>query len=175
MLFRSMLLAGLLLIMAPFIARADVTARSKDGFSIRVERTLNMNESEAWERLVNIPSWWSSDHSWSGDAANMTAVPAVGGCWCESWEDGEVVHGRVIGVIYGELLRLSAPLGPLQDMGVRGVLTLSLSADETTGAVRAVFDYVVVGADFQELDALAPVVDGVITDQIDRFVTLSKP
>jgi uncharacterized protein YndB with AHSA1/START domain len=108
--------------------------------------------------------WWSSKHSWSGQAANMTLDPRVGGCFCERWKGGEAEHGRVLQAVPGKLLRLSAPLGPMQSMGVSAVLTFELVP---VGAATEVRLRYIVGGNFgMDPRVLAPAVDGVLREQL---------
>ncbi len=99
----------------------------------------------------------------------MSLVPAVGGCWCETWENAAAVHGRVIAITPGKMIRYEAPLGPLQGMGVASVLTIQVRPADLGGAEVRV-DYVVTGASFQSLDKLAPIVDQVMQGQFQNLI-----
>jgi len=57
------------------------------------------------------------------------------------------------------MLRLDAALGPLQEMGVTGVITFAL--EEKDGATTLVATHRVSGDAAHKLDQLAPVVDQV--------------
>ncbi len=65
------------------------------------------------------------------------------------------------------LLRLDTALGPLQNMAVQGVMTFALkpAADGTT----LQFEYRVNGASQSGLDKLAPDIDGVMMEQLQRL------
>ena len=66
------------------------------------------------------------------------------------------------------LLRLTGGLGPLGMMGVDGNLLISLfPSDDST---RIVLEYRVGGYEPDGLARIAPAVDGVLGEQIDRFV-----
>jgi uncharacterized protein YndB with AHSA1/START domain len=103
--------------------------------------------------------WWPSDHTWSGDRANLSLSGQAGGCFCERWAGGSVEHGRVVMSMPGRLLRLSAALGPLQEMGVTGVITFAL--EEKDGTTTLVATHRVSGDAAHKLEALAPIVDQV--------------
>lgn len=74
--------------------------------------------------------WWSGEHTYSGDAANLSFALQAGACFCERWQDNAVEHGRAVMLMRDRLVRLSAALGPLQNKAVNGVLTFLLKADE---------------------------------------------
>jgi hypothetical protein len=63
----------------------------------------------------------------------------------------------------GSLLRISAALGPMQEMAVTGVLTIKLEPDASR--TRATVTYRVSGDASHQLDKLAPVVNDVLNLQ----------
>jgi uncharacterized protein YndB with AHSA1/START domain len=148
-------------------AAAEVVSADDRGFVIEERATLPVPPATAWSRLVRPALWWSSQHSWSGQAANMTIDPRAGGCFCERWAGGEAEHGRVLQAVPGKLLRLSAPLGPLQSMGVSASLSFELVAKGATTEVR--LRYVVGGNFGMDPRTLAPAVDGVLREQLARL------
>ena len=86
------------------------------------------------------------------------------------------MHGQVLAVLPGTMVRLNAWLGPLQDRAVAGVFTMVTSAQD--GVVRLRLTYRVSGAEAAELDQLAPSVDQVLTVQTQRllkFIATGKP
>ena len=122
-----------------------------------------------WRAITPLPQWWNDQHTWSGKAANMVLELHAGGCWCERWGDGHsVMHGQVVWVQPGRLVRLNAALGPLQELGAGGVLTLVTSTQEDKTFVR--LTYRVAGAPDAGLDKLAPAVDQVLADQFQRLL-----
>lgn len=121
----------------------------------------------AWQALGRPGNWWPKAHTWSGDASKLSLELVPGGCFCERWGDGGAAHGRVLMVRRHELVRLDAPLGPLQEMGLDGLLTVTLeAAGERT---KAVVTFRVRGDASQQLDKLAPVVDKVVGEQWGRW------
>ncbi|MAK62930.1 MAG: hypothetical protein CMK09_18325 [Ponticaulis sp.] len=165
------------------LAGADVVNASANGFQLSLERTSTREAKAQFDRVLRISEWWGDAHTHSGDASNLRVTTlAAGGQWRETWSDGaggggDVEHGRVIaGSKIGNvwMVRFDAGLGPLQEMGVKGVLTIEVEAGDTSGS-KVRFKYNVTGADFQELDKIAPVVDGVLTEQLDNLVMASSP
>ncbi len=136
-----------LLFLAPFITatpRAEVLEASDDGFHIRHELTLPMGTLAVWQAVTAPAEWWDPQHTWSGDAANLSLAVEPGGCFCESWEDGASVHLRVVRVETQRLLRLEGGLGPLQGHPVRGLMDFTL-ADGEGGGTQLTLDYRVAG------------------------------
>jgi uncharacterized protein YndB with AHSA1/START domain len=155
---RQLFLAGALAV-APALAGAEVKFAAADGFLIEHRYTIRAAASQVWETLLHPEDWWPSDHTWSGDRANLSWSPQAGACFCERWAGGSVEHGRVVMVMPGRLLRLQAALGPLQEMGVSGVITFAL--EEKDGTTTLVATHRVSGDAAHKLDTLAPIVDQV--------------
>ena len=167
-----LLLAGAVLASAIAVpAGAEVKASAPDGLLFQYKGQVPLGREEAWKRLVAIGSWWSDGHTYSGSASNMTIDPMAGGCWCETWPAGEVEHGRVMLAMPGQTLRLSAALGPLQEIGVGGALTITLADGAASGATAITMDYKVVGSSLTNLAPVAKVIDGVMQEQFDRLIT----
>jgi len=155
-------LAGVLTL-APFIAGAEVKSASPDAMLIELRYTIAAPAAKVWESLVHPERWWPADHTWSGKRENLSLSAEASGCFCERWDGGSTEHGRVIMVEHGKLLRLSAALGPLQEMAVAGVITVTL--DEKDGTTTVVVTHRVSGDPSHKLDALAPIVDQVNAQQ----------
>ena len=67
------------------------------------------------------------------------------------------------------MLRLEAPFGPLQGMGVTVTWTITLVPDEETGGTRIVFDEIANVSSHSGLDQLALAVDRVKTEAVQRL------
>lgn len=154
-------------------AAAELVLPSEMGFTSHHEVLVRATPAQAWAALVRPADWWNGEHSYSGDAANMSIAPEAGGCFCEAIPGsdggpaGEVEHMRVIHVAPASTLRLSGGLGPLQSEPVNGVLTMTLQRqDEMT---RIGWDYVVGGYARTSMAELAPTVDRVIGEQLFRL------
>ena len=151
---------------------ADVVRAAPDGFQIHLVRSSDLPSNLQYARMADLAAWWSPSHTYSGDAENLSlSSVSPGGQWLETWDGGEVRHGEVIAVLHqggNHMVRFDASLGPLQGIGVEAVLTVSISADGAGSEVT--MDYFVTGAGFQALNDIAPIVDGVLTEQIDRLV-----
>lgn len=150
-------------------AVADVKQAAADAMVIQIKAEAPLDRDAAWARLLDISRWWNGDHTYSGSAESVSVDAVAGGCWCEFWSGGEVEHGRVIMVMPKQTLRLSTALGPLQEMGVTGVMTLTLSDGGSAGKTAITLDYKVTGGSLSGLDKIAPVVNQVLTEQVTRF------
>ncbi len=153
-------------------ALAEVKSKAPDGFVIQIKGEVALDRDAAWARLLDIGSWWNGEHTYSGDAVNMKLDAMAGGCWCELWSGGEVEHGRVVLVMPLSLVRLDAALGPLQEMGVSGAMTLTLS-DGAAGGTAITLDYKVSGSSLSGLDGLADIVNQVLSEQVAGFTSLN--
>ena len=156
------------------MAAAEPSNISPAGFDITIRKQLRTPLAQAWPAIGRIGQWWSSSHSWSGSASNMTLDLNAGGCFCERWGDGNAVeHGRVVAVRRSEkeaLVRLQASLGPFQEMPVAGVLSFIVSAAENGSTLTVT--YRLRGAADAGLDKAASGVDQVIAQQADRLARL---
>lgn len=158
---------------------AEVIETSDAGFITRDEAHVEADLKETWLALISPEQWWSSQHTWSADAANLRLTPQAGGCFCEKIPEvnepdrftleGSVEHMRVIQAYPESALRMVGALGPLQSEPVTGVLTIALSAVEVEGATatRIVWEYNVGGSMRYEIPVISKAVDGVMSLQLD--------
>lgn len=152
-------------------AHAEVVTATPDHFTLKLEAETELSPDEVWARLIDPKSWWLPDHTYSGDSANLSIDPVAGGLWREDWEGGSVWHGTVLRAEPGKSLVLNAPFGPLQDMAVSSVWSISLDAQEN-GGTKITFDHVTNGSSASRLDAIAPAVDFVKSEALN---SLARP
>jgi uncharacterized protein YndB with AHSA1/START domain len=166
--------AFLLLVLVASGASAEVQTAASDGFVIAYSARIGTSPAKIYAALPAIDRWWSSAHTWSGDAANLSLRAEPGSCFCERWKDGGVEHGRVIMVMRDQMLRIQTALGPLQGRAATGVLTFQVKADADGGksekAASLVLTYVVNGSSASALDKIAPAVNEVLGEQFSRLV-----
>jgi uncharacterized protein YndB with AHSA1/START domain len=156
-------------------AAAEVTQVSDQGFAVLHVVKINAAPDKVWATLTAPQSYWSSGHSWSGDAANMYLDPQAGGCFCEkipakSAEGGSLNSVEHMRVIYSErprVLRMSGALGPLQSEGVIGTMNVAMEADGS--GTKISMSYVVGGFMRMKPQDIAPAVDAVIGEQLLRL------
>ncbi|HXQ30707.1 MAG TPA: hypothetical protein VN790_01905 [Steroidobacteraceae bacterium] len=164
---RPVLLLACLALSQP--AAADVASAGPSGFVLRIEAVTDRGPASAWQRLVRVQDWWDKQHTYSGDAANLSLDLKPGGCWCEKLPGrGFARHLELVYVVPGKVLRLVGGLGPLQGMGASGALTFTLRpAGQGQTAVTA--EYAVSGYRAGGFEDLAAAVDGVLTEQVKRY------
>ncbi len=152
-----------------FDANAEVGETGADHFLIGFSAHVEAPPAKVYVAISEVARWWSAEHTWSGESANLSLKVEAGGCFCERWATGSAEHGRVIVAVKNELLRLDAALGPLQEYAVNGVLTFTLKpTDKDTTELDV--DYLVNGSRASALDQSAPAVDAVLALQIDRLL-----
>jgi len=168
---RAFLPALLGVIAAP--GTAAVQESTDSGFSVSTTQRVAASPAQVWAVLAQPARWWSSQHSWSGDAKNLSLDPVVGGCFCERWGGNGAEHARVIFAKKDEQLRLRGAFGPLQGEALTGVLTFTLKSDGKVTTITA--DYVVGGHARFAVKDIAPAVDGVIGEQVKGLAALFSP
>jgi len=150
-------------------ALAEVAQLTPNGFLVRYEKTIEAPPAMVWTALVDqVGAWWHPDHTWSGRSANLSIDARPGGCFCEQLPNGGVEHLRVVYVEAEERLRLSGALGPLQASGLAGSMMFELGREN--GETKLIFTYSVGGFVEVGFDALAPIVDRVLGEQLTRLV-----
>lgn len=166
--FRSVVAALLLL---PAVAGAEVKMATAEGAIIEHRFSIAAAPEAAWQALIHPERYWPKDHTWSGNAANLSLAPEAGGCFCERWDGGSAEHGRVVMARPGQLLRFRGSLGPFQEMAVTGVLTVTLKP--VGSGTEAVVTYRLSGDASHEFAGFIKVVDEVVGLQFGGFAQLA--
>jgi len=167
------LIAASLALHAP-AAHAEVVARSETGFVVRLTSEVTAAPAEAWKTILTPAQWWQSQHTFSGDAANLTLDPQVGGCFCEvlprpdgappAQKPGGVQHLRVVYIEPPRALRMVGAMGPLQSEALAATMTITVKPTEKGS--RILFEYVVGGFMRYKVDEIAPAVDRMLSAQL---------
>jgi uncharacterized protein YndB with AHSA1/START domain len=165
-------LFAFVLLALPVAAHAETSGVSATGFMVTFTREVNAPPEKLWAAITQVGSWWNSEHTWSGKASNMSVDLRAGGCWCENWEGGSVLHGTVVMVQTGRVLRFYTNLGPLQDRATNGVLTFAQTAAKDKAALKVT--YKIAGPADAGLVELAPAVDRVLGEQVKRLVSFAE-
>jgi hypothetical protein len=147
-------------------AAADVVDRSPSGFTLRTTVAVAATPQRIYQDLLDIGSWWDAAHTYSGDAKNMTLAAQAGGCFCEKYAGGAVEHGRVVNISPNTMVRLSAALGPLQELAVTGAMTWTIAPAKQGSGSTLTLTYAVGGYAPGGLDKLADAVDAVLAQQV---------
>jgi hypothetical protein len=144
-------------------AAAEVVGVAANGFEIRESAHVAAAPDKVY--------WWSSDHTFSGSAANLVLDARAGGCWCETLPGGgSAEHLRVVYVAPGKMLRLRGALGPFQALGVDGALTLSVKGAAEGSDIS--FTYTLGGFAKDGFDELSKAADHVLGAQLERLKNL---
>lgn len=166
-------------------AGAAVTSSSDTGFVVGLSADVTASKTEVWKALIAPAKWWSAEHTWSGDAANLYIDSQATGCFCEKLPKpadapaeqriGSVEHMHIIFADPQRgMLRMKGGLGPLQGEPVDGVWTITLKPIDG-GGTRIEWDYAVNGLMRVKGIEMAPLVDGVMEQQLARLAALFAP
>jgi uncharacterized protein YndB with AHSA1/START domain len=145
-------------------AAAEVTKSDPGGFVSTHTLTIAAPPEKVWDTIARPALWWSKDHTYSGDSANISWDTRAGGCWCETVPGGAVEHGRTIYAVRGKTLRISGAFGPLQSGAVNATMTFALKAEGQGTALTVT--YVAGGYHPSGLSNFAVAVDGVLAAQM---------
>lgn len=158
---RPIVVGGVLALAWLGSAHAEVKDATASGFSVENAVVVPADARTAWKALVDdVDDWWPKDHTWWGAEGRLSIEPSAGGCFCERHGDRQALHLTVAFVDPGKLLRLTGGLGPLQGIGLHGVLEFRF-AEAAGGGTRITMFYRAGGYTPDDLSKLAPVVDRV--------------
>ena len=166
--------AAVLALASSAAERSAAEVLSVAGKCLEVRETAHTAASpdKVYAALLLPARWWSSDHTFSGSAANLALDARVGGCWCETLPNGgSVEHLRVIYVSPGKLLRLRGALGPFQGLPVDGVMTWTIKG--AGDGTEISLTYAVGGYVKDGFDELSKAADHVLAEQLDRLKKLA--
>ncbi len=161
-------------------ASAEVVASSEAGFVTKHIADVPAPPADVWKALIAPAGWWSSEHTYSGDAANLYIDAQGSGCFCEllplpagaaeGTRRGSVEHMHIVYAEPGRVLRMTGGLGPLQSEAVHGTLTITLKA-LPDGGTRMQWFYVVGGYARFKFHEIAVSVEKVMGEQVKRLAT----
>jgi uncharacterized protein YndB with AHSA1/START domain len=153
------------------VAQGAVTDIAANGFTVEIDSHIAAPPGKVYATLIEPARWWSSDHTFSGDAKNLHVDAKAGGCWCETLPSGgSVLHLTVVDADPGKTLRLRGALGPFQGLGADGALTWKLKAagDGTDLSVT----YALGGYNKDGFAELSKLADSVLATQVGRLKAL---
>lgn len=148
-------------------ASAEVKSVSENGFVVSQTYSLKAVPEAVFAALLQPKDWWASDHTWSGDANNLSLEGRLGGCFCERLKSGAVRHMEIIYFDRNAKLVLQGGLGPLQSMPVQAVMTITLKPVE--GGTELTVTYAVGGYNPDGFEALSKGVDWVLGQQFSTL------
>lgn len=167
--FRKSVLAILVCALAQTFGVAEVADSGDNGFTIKIVTSIHAAPADVYKKLVhNIGDWWNSQHTFSGDAHNLSIEEKPMGCFCEKLPNGGGVrHMEVLYFQPGQVLRMSGAIGPFQGMGAAGALTFTLTAE--AGGTKLEVIYALVGYGPHGMSSWAAPADAMLTEQIKRL------
>ena len=152
-------------------AGAEVLNVAANGFEVRETAHITAPPDQVYAALLQPARWWSSDHTFSGNAANLVLDARAGGCWCETLPNGgSVEHLTVVFVAPGKALRLRGALGPLQGLAVDGAMTWNIQS--VAGGTDISLTYTAGGYVKDGFDDLSKGMDRVLGEQLLRLKKL---
>jgi hypothetical protein len=167
------MVAGALAVLSS-AAPAEVVSSRDNGFQVRHDVELSVPPAAAFAAFGRIGDWWDKEHTYSGDARNMTLALTPGGCFCERLpKGGGIEHMRVAFVDPGKRIVMTGSLGPLLYDATAGVMDVTF--EETKGGTKVILIYKVAGFANGGADKVAPIVDKVLGLQIGRFKSDKTP
>lgn len=156
----------------PASGHAATSEVSPASLLVVLEQEVHAAPSEVYADIGKVDKWWNKDHTYSHDAGNLSMQMAPGGCFCERWDGGAVMHGTVISLRKDTQVVLQASLGPLQPLAVTGVLTFTM-APRGEGTILKL-TYRVNGGPNSGLDKWAGPVDAMLTEQLHRLASYAE-
>jgi uncharacterized protein YndB with AHSA1/START domain len=152
-------------------ACAAVSDSAANGFSVVEKVHISAPPDKVYAELVMPSHWWSSTHTFSRSADDLSLDLSAGGCWCEKLANGgSVQHLVVVYATPNQALVMRGALGPLQGLGVEGAMTITLrpASDGTDLSLT----YNVGGYLKDGLMSWAGPVDTVLGEQVARLKSL---
>jgi uncharacterized protein YndB with AHSA1/START domain len=160
-------------------AMGEVMSAGASGFAVRETAHIAAAPDRVYAALVLPGRWWNPEHTFSGDAANLTLDAKAGGCFCEKLrEGGSVQHLTVVRVAPGKTLVLRGALGPFQQQGTDGALAIALAASGSGTDLTLTYTlggYLTLPGGFEQM---AKAADAMLAEQISRlqrFVETGSP
>lgn len=146
-------------------SRAEVVSRSENAFTLTFTGSTALGPAGLPAAMADVSQWWDPEHSYTGDAANLSLDLTPGGCWCEAMPDGTAFdHGRTVSVVFGEM-RFHAPFGPLRSVATRADLIVTYTVADRR--VTPTWTFIVEGPG---VGAMADPVDGVMGNGFARWI-----
>jgi hypothetical protein len=152
-------------------ARAEVTDRSAAGFEVTEKVAVAAPPATVYAAILTPSGWWDKQHSYSGDAKNLS-VDLATGCWCEKLAHGYVRHMTLVFADGVSLIRFFGGLGPMQTSGAAGHLAFALKPAGAGTELTVTYD--VGGYAKGGLENFAGPVDNVLGHQVARLKTYAE-
>jgi len=164
-----MKLIGTIALVAAAPVSAAVVGAGPNGFEVRETVNLVVPPDVAMSSFAELPKWWDPEHTYSGNASNLSFDLRPGGCFCERFPDGGgIEHMRVVFIDPGKHFVLTGSLGPLLYEATTGVMDVQVK--RAAGGSQLTLDYKVAGFAHGGGEKLAASVDEVLSGQMSRLL-----
>ena len=154
-------------------AQGAVTDVASNGFTLVESAEIAAPPEKIYAALIQPSRWWSSDHTFSGSAANLSLDARAGGCFCEKLPNGgSVQHLSVVYAVPGQTLRLIGMLGPFQSIAGNGVMTWTITPGSAGSKLELTYQiagYANVSLRGRSYDDWSKAADGMLADQFTRL------
>lgn len=149
-------------------AAAEVVHADGHGFNVTESVQVKLPPPEALAAFTRVSGWWMADHTYSGNAANLSLDARPGGCLCERFPaGGGIEHMRVTYVEPGKILILTGAMGPLLHEAVNGVMIVHV--EPAAGGSSLTIDYRASGFASGGGEKFASAVDRMLGDTINSY------
>ncbi len=158
-----------ILVLTAAIAKSDVVDSASNGFTVKVTLQIQAPPKDVYRQLIhNVGDWWSSAHTYSHDAHNLSIEEKAMGCFCEKLPNqGSVRHMEVVSLFPDKAIGMTGALGPLQSIAATGNMQIALSASD--GGTKLEVTYAVTGYLPAGMNTWAAPVNSVLTEQFTRL------
>ena len=160
-----------LVLSLPNAATARVVAADPTSIVVSQQVEVAASPAAAYAAFGQVSRWWSKDHTYSGNAANLSLDLRPGGCFCEKLGTGGIEHLHVVLAWPGKQLVMTGLLGPLLNQATSGVMEVTLKPAGRRTSVT--MTYRATGLRDAEGAALARGVDMVLGEQMKRFAAFA--
>jgi len=148
-------------------ALAEVVKSTAEGFIVQHSVIIESDRPTVFATMTGkVGQWWSSDHSFSASASNMLIDEQ---CFCERWDGNLIRHLNTVIWLENSKVIMEGGLGPLKELGLNGTMIWTVTANDDAGTTVN-WKYHVYGYGDTDLTTLAPVVDGVLGEQLGRLL-----
>lgn len=155
------------------IASAEVLESHPNAFAVRTMVDVALAPDAAFARFMQPAQWWIADHTFGGDATQLS-MTLQSRCFCETLANqGIVEHARITYAAPGKQLILRGGFGPLATLSVNAVWTIAFVPIE--GGTRVTATYRVSGEVPGAIADFAGPVDAVLSAQLERFKDIESP
>ena len=164
---KKIVLAVMVFALVPVAGISEVADSGANGFTVKIVTSIHAAPEDVYKKLVhNVGDWWNSQHTFSGDAHNLSIEERPMGCFCEKLANGGVRHMEVLYFAPGKMLRMSGALGPFQGMGATGTITFNFSPEQNGTKLEVIY---ALAAYLPQGPNWAAAADHMLSEQIGRL------